>query len=322
MLWSRVGALGLSSPEGGLILGLCFWHCVGVWGEVGDFSACPSFFYRGHPPRGQGGEGHCLRGLGGQGYTQICQRYKNRHRFASLYHRQDRTPLYSAYLLTMGTSKRPPAVWKYEPQLASSRLSPEMQSFPKKGSVDQNVWESQAVPKDYTGSNYTKGHLNPSLHHSTREDQKSTFTLTNVVPQRQGSNGGPWAVLEREVRARLGAYCTGPAYVVTGVLPYATGRWIANRVAVPEYLWTTYCCPAFNSTLPPALRPFFPTSAAIGRNDPLSDEDIVPVDPKAKRSIRGYDVRLMPLETMEAYLQERLGMAVRVFQNGCPRDMR
>ncbi|KAG5846206.1 hypothetical protein ANANG_G00147340 [Anguilla anguilla] len=259
-------------------------------------------------------------GLGAGGYAQICQRYRNQHRFASLYHRQNRAPLYSAYLVTVGTGRRPPAVWKYEPQLATSRAGPEMQPLPKNGSVDQNVLESQAVLKDYAWSNYTKGHLNPSMHHSTREDQKATFTLTNVVPQRLGSNSGPWAMLERAVWARLGAYCTGPAYVVTGALPYAARRQIANRVGVPEYLWTAYCCPAFNSTLPAELRPFFPAYAAIGRNDRLSDDSIVPVDPGAKRSVRGYNVRPMPLETMESHLRERLGGAVSVFQNGCRQD--
>ncbi|XP_035281541.1 uncharacterized protein LOC118231629 isoform X2 [Anguilla anguilla] len=308
--WSCVGVPRLSSAGGGLVLGLCLWLCAGVWGDVGHFSTCPQFFYGGTPPSG----------LGGQGYAQICQRYRNQHRFASLYHRQNRAPLYSAYLVTVGTGRRPPAVWKYEPQLATSRAGPEMQPLPKNGSVDQNVLESQAVLKDYAWSNYTKGHLNPSMHHSTREDQKATFTLTNVVPQRLGSNSGPWAMLERAVWARLGAYCTGPAYVVTGALPYAARRQIANRVGVPEYLWTAYCCPAFNSTLPAELRPFFPAYAAIGRNDRLSDDSIVPVDPGAKRSVRGYNVRPMPLETMESHLRERLGGAVSVFQNGCRQD--
>ncbi|KAJ8268784.1 hypothetical protein COCON_G00113910 [Conger conger] len=246
-------------------------------------------------------------GLGGEGHAQICQRYKNRHHFATLYRRQDRTALYSAYLVTVGMSKRPPARWKYEPQLANSKASPEMQRFPKNGSVDQNVLDSQAVLQDYAQSGYTRGHLSPSLHHATREAQRATFTLTNVVPQQKGSNSGPWAVLEREVWARLGAHCTGLAYVVTGALPYRAPRHIAGRVAVPEYLWTAYCCPAFNASLPPQLRPFFPSYAAIGRNDPLSDESMVPVDPAARRAVRGYDVRRMPLGAVETHLAARLG---------------
>ncbi|KAI1888606.1 hypothetical protein AGOR_G00186890 [Albula goreensis] len=293
---------------GCVIVGLVFCLSGGVTGEVGSFSSCPQFFYNGQPPTQ----------LGGRGYPQICQRYHNTYHLASLYHRQWRTPLYSAYRFTAGGGRRPKTPWKYEPQLANSRANPEMRSFPKNGSVDQNVWESQAVLGDYRGSNYTKGHLSPSSHHRDPRDQRATFSLTNIVPQRAGSNSGPWAVLEREVADRLAANCTGPAYLVTGVLPYiANQHHIANRVAVPEYLWSAYCCPSFSPGLPPEVRPFFPTHAAIGRNDRESDQDIVPVDPKAHPSVRGYDVRRMTLGTLEMYLQERLGEAINVFNNRC-----
>lgn len=183
--------------------------------------------------------------------------------------------------------------------------------------TDQNVLESQAVLQDYKNSTFTRGHLSPNSHHKEDLDKKATFTLTNIVPQKAGSNSGPWAVLENEVAARLTAYCTGPAYIVTGVLPYVSPHWIRNRVAVPEYLWSAYCCPSFSSNLPEPLRHTFPTFAAIGRNDRFSTQDIVPVNPKAPASTRGYDVRRMSLETLEWYLRERLGLPVNVFLDQC-----
>ncbi|KAI1895950.1 hypothetical protein AGOR_G00112050 [Albula goreensis] len=192
-----------------------------------------------------------------------------------------------------------------------------MKPFPKNGSVDQNVRDSQAVLGDYRNSNYTKGHLSPSSHHRALLDQKATFSLTNIVPQQAGSNSGPWAVLEQEVAHRLAAYCKEPAYLVTGVLPYVAKHYIANRVAVPEYLWSAYCCPSFSSTLPPKLHPFFPTHAAIGRNDRKSNQEIVPINPDVEPSVWGYDVRRMTLETLEMYLQERLGGAISIFDNRC-----
>ena len=187
------------------------------------------------------------------------------------------------------------------------------------GPVDQNVVESQAVEHDYINSSFTRGHLNPSLHHLSHEDRSSTFTLTNTVPQKAGSNGGPWETLEQTVNDTLAAYCLGKAYVVTGILPYQKDEpWLKDhRVAVPEYLWSAYCCPNFSNNLPAELRKTFPTYAAIGRNDRYSTEEIVPVNNTAKKQFRGYDVRRMPLATLEMYLQDRFKAAVSVFYEQC-----
>lgn len=301
-----VGMVLLPASRGPLFLLLAGLGCL-VLGEVGEFTPCLQFFYKESPPQG----------VSNEGYQHICQRYKNQYRFASLYQRQRRAPLYSAYMFTFGEAKRPKIRWMYEPQLAFSGASPDMAKFPRHKPVDQNIIESQAVLLDYANSSYTKGHLDPSLHHQSQEERRATFTLTNVVPQRGGSNSGPWAQLESEVKARLGAYCTGPAYVVTGAVPYVSERWVKNRVAVPEYLWSAYCCPAHNASLPASERPFFPTYAAVGRNDPQSGGEIVPVDPKAKASVRGYDVRRMPLDTLEDVLQQRLDMTIHLFTNQC-----
>ncbi|KPP59896.1 hypothetical protein Z043_122145 [Scleropages formosus] len=303
-LWNPDGR-PVPSWVGCLFLGLAALS-IGVGAEVGNFSSCSEYFYRGIPPKG----------VGVRESPQICQRYRNTYHFASLYNRQWRTPLYSAYVFTAGGKKRPSTHWKYEPQLASSRGSPEMACF-HSGPVDQNVLESQAVLQDYKNSSYTKGHLSPNSHHLQDLDKRATFTLTNIVPQKAGSNSGPWADLENKVAAALTAYCTGKAYIVTGVLPYTTARWIKNRVAVPEYLWSAYCCSSFSAELPEKLRSTFPTFAAIGRNDPLSDEEIVPVNPNAPLTTRGYDVRRMPLTNLEMYLKQRLGGNISLFLNHC-----
>ncbi|XP_033488839.2 endonuclease domain-containing 1 protein-like [Epinephelus lanceolatus] len=278
-----------------------------VFGEIGNsFSKCHRFFYKGTPPTG----------ISAAGYQPICQRYKNQYHFASLYHRQHRAPLYSAYILSPADGKRPISSWKYEPQLAFSRASPEMQQFHYP--VDQNVIESQAVLDDYKNSKFTKGHLNPSLHQKTKEDREATFTLTNIVPQQKGSNSGPWSHLENEVLRKFKAFCNGSMYVITGAMPYESGpRWINNRVSVPEYMWSAYCCPSYRSDLPESVRLFFPTYAVVGRNDRNSGEEIVPVDVKAKASVRGYDVRRMSLETLEGILQTRLKMPISLFKGQC-----
>ncbi|XP_049898289.1 endonuclease domain-containing 1 protein-like isoform X2 [Epinephelus moara] len=297
MLQTSTGALLLLLPWfGGLVLG-----------EISDdFSQCLDFFYNRTPPRG----------INAAGYQPICQRYKNQYHFASLYHRQQRVPLYSAYILSPADGKRPRKTWMYEPQLAFSRASPEMQQF--QYPVDQNVIESQAVIDDYKNSTFTKGHLNPSLHQKTKEDREATFTLTNIVPQQKGSNSGPWNNLENDVLRRFKAFCNGSMYVITGAMPYESEHhWINNRVSVPEYMWSAYCCPSYRSDLPESVKPFFPTYAAVGRNDRNSGEEIVPVDVKAKASVRGYDVRRMSLETLEGILTQRLAMPISLFHGQC-----
>ncbi|XP_030595961.1 endonuclease domain-containing 1 protein-like [Archocentrus centrarchus] len=281
--------------------------CSLVTAEIGnDFSKCSHFFYNNIPPQG----------VNAAGYQPICQRYKNQYHFASLYDRQRRVPLFSAYILSPADGKRPKPIWMYEPQLSFSRASPEMKPF--NTPVDQNVIESQAVLNDYRNSSFTKGHLNPSMHQKTKEDRKATFTLTNIVPQKEGSNSGPWNKLENEVLNSFNDSCEGPMYVITGAMPYKSGaHWIKNRVSVPEYMWSAYCCPSYKSDLPEHVQQFFPTYAAVGRNDPNSGEEIVPIDVKAKAKMRGYDVRRMPLKNLEGILAQRLAMPISLFDNHC-----
>lgn len=184
--------------------------------------------------------------------------------------------------------------------------------------VDQNVMESQAVLRDYKNSSFTKGHLNPSMHQETKEARKATFTLTNIVPQKRGSNSGPWNDLEREVLEKFKAFCHGSMYVITGVIPYTSNdRWINNRVSVPEYMWSAYCCPSFSRQLPDSMKPFFPAYAAVGRNDPESGGEIVPVNVKARASVRGYDVKKMSVRALEDILNQRLATSISLFDGQC-----
>ncbi|RVE60069.1 hypothetical protein OJAV_G00194300 [Oryzias javanicus] len=279
--------------------------CCSAVADVGDFAPCLQFFYSSWPPKGLPG-------------TPICQRYNNNYQFATLYSRPRRSPWFSAYVYTVPTGKRPSSSWKFEPQLAHPEANGNMIPFPP-GPLDQNVVESQAVNPDYINSSYTRGHLNPSSHHHTHEGRSSTFTLTNVVPQKCGSNDGPWENLEQTVNQTLAAYCLGQAYVVTGVIPYRSDEhWLRNhRVAVPEYMWSAYCCPKYNDSLPDHLKTHFPTYAAVGRNDPNSTEEIVPVNKTVKKAFRGYDVREMALETLEMYLKDRFSSVIRVFYQSC-----
>ncbi|XP_036932054.1 endonuclease domain-containing 1 protein-like [Acanthopagrus latus] len=293
----------------GPLLLLLPWFGGLVIGEVSnDFSHCLDFFYEKTPPLG----------FTKAEYQPICQRYKHTNHFATLYHRRRRTPLYSAYKLSFQKGQnRPGANWEYEPQLASPKAGPDMQPFPRE--IPKRVKNSQAIPEDYKNSSYTRGHLNPSMHHKIKADREATFTLTNIVPQQQGSNQHTWNHLEKEVLNRFKAHCNRLMYVITGVMPYKyEAHQIKKRVSVPEYMWSAYCCPSYKRSLPESARSFFPTYAAVGRNDRDSGEEIVPVNPDANDRIRGYDVRQMPLQELERILRRKLRMPrLSLFKGQC-----
>uniref|UniRef100_A0A671UYP7 Uncharacterized protein n=1 Tax=Sparus aurata TaxID=8175 RepID=A0A671UYP7_SPAAU len=293
----------------GPLLLLLPWFYGLVLGEVSnDFSQCLDFFYEKTPPQG----------FKRAEYQPICQRYKDEPRFATLYQPRHRTPLYSAYKLSFGKGQTGPISSSvFVSKLASPKAGPDMQPFPC--TIPKRVKNSQAVPEDYKNSGYTRGHLNPSMHHKIKADREATFTLTNIVPQQQSSNQHTWNHLEREVFHRFKAHCNRLMYVITGVMPYESeAHWIKKRVSVPEYMWSAYCCPSYRRSLPESVRMFFPTYAAVGRNDRVSGEEIVPVNPDAKDRIRGYDVRRMPLQELEHILRRRLSMPrLRLFKRQC-----
>ncbi|XP_047440425.1 endonuclease domain-containing 1 protein-like [Mugil cephalus] len=272
----------------GALLLLLPWFGGLTSGELSPskFTMCQKFFYNKTPPEGFG-----------TGCQAICQRYKNKYRFATLYDPQNRTALFSAYLMSSSDEPRPEdETWMYEPQLASEKER-EMKPFPDP--VGQKVIDSQAVLADYTNSGYTKGHLAPSQHLNTEDDLKSSFTLTNIVPQKAESNNGPWSNLETEVLRRFKNYCNGQMYVITGTIPYKSVRLLNNRVSIPEYIWSAYCCPSFRPD--PNVKGFFPTYAAVGRNDPNTD----------------YAVERMSLERLEKVLLKRLNKKISLFYQNC-----
>lgn len=92
----------------GVLLCLLLWINGLVLGEISEnFFKCLNFFYNDTPPTG----------IDQQGYKPICQRYKNKYHFASLYDCKRRIPLYSAYILSCADGPRPKVNWMYEPQV-------------------------------------------------------------------------------------------------------------------------------------------------------------------------------------------------------------
>lgn len=91
--------------------------------------------------------------------------------------------------------------------------------------------------EDYRRSGFDRGHMTPSGDAPTEAAQSQTFALSNVVPQTNALNSGPWSHIEQMVRNL--ALRDGEVYVVTG--PAYHSSVIASigqdHVEVPTSTW-------------------------------------------------------------------------------------
>uniref|UniRef100_A0A8P4G066 Endonuclease domain-containing 1 protein n=1 Tax=Dicentrarchus labrax TaxID=13489 RepID=A0A8P4G066_DICLA len=226
---------------------------------------CREFLYMGTTPTGL--EHHSLQ--------FICQRYNKKIRYVTLYNTVDHIPVYSAYTFKRSDGEKCVDVpWMYEPQLSTTSDTDEMQPFPR-GYMHMNFEDAQAVLDDYTNAVlYERGTLNPDEHQDEPDDKASTYTLTNVVPMAPDFNNRVWNKQEHIVRKRLNNYCRGTAYIVTGIT--TSGKMIRrenmNRIAVPTYLWSAYCCVDYDHNAPYNERYKFPSFAHYGLNEDENNE--------------------------------------------------
>lgn len=106
--------------------------------------------------------------------------------------------------------------------------------------------ESQAQNEDYINNNVNvnRGHLFPSFHAVDKETACSTFTLTNIVPQKISFNGGSWKRMEMNTREVMVNDCHDQnqvlAHVLTGAVP--GNDKLNERVNIPSFMWMTFCC--------------------------------------------------------------------------------
>ncbi|XP_072557101.1 endonuclease domain-containing 1 protein-like [Paramormyrops kingsleyae] len=172
-------------------------------------------------------------------YKQICQKYNNMYEFATLYNTDDKIPVYSAYLYRGNEVCDRKNTWYIEPQLDDPNGSPNMR--PKRGV--NGAGEHQALNTDYKNqTEYERGHLYPVFHTFQQCTVNATYTLTNAAPQDRSLNRGKWRVqVEGATKTFLDAHCfSGFAYVVTGVVPGI--KKLKNRVIIPSFFWSAYCC--------------------------------------------------------------------------------
>lgn len=102
----------------------------------------------------------------------------------------------------------------------------------------------RVLPTDYTNSGFSRGHLTRSGDRTANEtDNCATFLMTNIVPQTQDNNEGPW--LELENLSKELALSGKELYIIagpageggTGLNGFKTQIGKSTTVTVPKSLW-------------------------------------------------------------------------------------
>ncbi|SFE64277.1 DNA/RNA non-specific endonuclease [Thermoflexibacter ruber] len=100
---------------------------------------------------------------------------------------------------------------------------------------DEKVSTGSALPADYTGSGYDRGHLAPAADFKFAQNAlDETFFMSNISPQAPQFNRGIWSDLEQ--RVRFWAKKEKQLHIVTGAvlkndLPKIGKK---NKISVPE----------------------------------------------------------------------------------------
>ena len=85
------------------------------------------------------------------------------------------------------------------------------------------------------GPGWDRGHMCPSAdRRSSRDDNKLTFRMSNVIPQASQNNRRVWANFENYTRSL--AANGDEVLVITGPAQF-TGERLANKMAIPSSLW-------------------------------------------------------------------------------------
>jgi endonuclease G, mitochondrial len=91
------------------------------------------------------------------------------------------------------------------------------------------------VHNDYTGSGFTRGHMVRSGERTdTAENNRSTFATTNILPQLEDLNGGPWRDLECYVERTAKQQDKHLFIVAGGIYPNGCGTALSPDGNAPD----------------------------------------------------------------------------------------
>jgi endonuclease G, mitochondrial len=95
----------------------------------------------------------------------------------------------------------------------------------------------RVVSSDYTNSGYSRGHMVRSEERTWSSDHnKQTFYMTNILPQHQDMNGGPWYKFEQHLQT-LAQSSNKELYVIAGGIGNKGTLNGAGKVVIPTYTW-------------------------------------------------------------------------------------
>lgn len=97
----------------------------------------------------------------------------------------------------------------------------------------------RVVTSDYLNSGYSRGHMVMSQQRTaSNAENEVTFLMTNILPQIQDMNGGPWLRFENHNNA-LARDSAKELYIIAGGTYSATPATLNNagRVQIPETTW-------------------------------------------------------------------------------------
>ncbi|XP_069815707.1 endonuclease domain-containing 1 protein-like, partial [Dendropsophus ebraccatus] len=175
----------------------------------------------------------------------ICQTYEGNPRFATLYDRGRRMPLYSAYqpeLVYCEVGKNMKLTKDVKPILGKYNKEKGIDQSKPKNQVPNLLKTSQAIDDDYVNTGYQRGHLSPCGHQTlSTEGHKATFTLTNVVPMEPNLNNKIWSQYEDEMIELIDKFKCTNIYVITGIVP-GNVPIKEDGPTAPTHIWNAYCC--------------------------------------------------------------------------------
>lgn len=89
-------------------------------------------------------------------------------------------------------------------------------------------------PSDYTNTGYDKGHVVPAGDASDSEQMYSTFSMTNMSPQRPTLNRNEWKMLEEHIRT-LFKHSKSDMYIVNILIYDEPGQ--IHGIPIPSGYW-------------------------------------------------------------------------------------
>jgi endonuclease G len=140
----------------------------------------------------------------------------------------------SQYVLSYNATRKVPnwVSWELNSQYLGS--APRQNNYRTDNTLPAGM--PQATAADYSGSGYARGHMCPSADRTLSTSANGqTFFLSNMVPQAENNNSGPWEKLETYTRAL--ATSGKELFIISGGAFTSSSATVGNGVAVPDSTW-------------------------------------------------------------------------------------